>query len=221
MQLTMPCYSLCLQLGIAATVIALNATRLYTSNGCYLGATDTGFNLCNYAYAVGALSILATLVLAILQCVTCNLCGCGPVLDAIFAVVGAAWWAAAAVTWTLYFNQPNIARLPLANYRFAIFVLSWAACGLFVLLLLVSLFRMIAICCGCCGAEKRGHNYRDEEMGTGSTGCCGKRRARRSTTPADKVYVNPPQRQYITSDDAPGYQPGVQPVAAPGGRRFM
>lgn len=67
MQLTMPCYSLCLQLGIAATVIALNATRLYTSNGCYLGATDTGFNLCNYAYAVGALSILATLVLAILQ----------------------------------------------------------------------------------------------------------------------------------------------------------
>lgn len=158
---------------------------------------------------------------AVLQCVTCNLCGCGPVLDAIFAVVGAAWWAAAAVTWTLYFNQPNIARLPLANYRFAIFVLSWAACGLFVLLLLVSLFRMIAICCGCCGAEKRGHNYRDEEMGTGSTGCCGKRRARRSTTPADKVYVNPPQRQYITSDDAPGYQPGVQPVAAPGGRRFM
>lgn len=75
-----------LQLGVSATIIALVATKLNNvdfirsnngnmfdvqiSNACLMGYTENQQNLCTYAYAVAGVSVLATVVLGILQ--VCN-----------------------------------------------------------------------------------------------------------------------------------------------------
>lgn len=123
-----------------------------------------GANMCYYAFAVGGFSLLATLVLSILQCVTCNLCGLGPVLDAAFALVGAAWWAVAAVLFTQTRDAAYNRVLPLAEWREALVVVAWVGCALFALWFVISVARIFDSCCGggrCCGGGggggRRGH----------------------------------------------------------------
>jgi hypothetical protein len=58
---------------------------------CLLGTTTRGADACRLAYIFGGVSILATLGLGLLLVLTCNLCGVGAVLDAMFALAGAAW----------------------------------------------------------------------------------------------------------------------------------
>lgn len=53
--------------------------------------------MCQYAYAVCAISLFACLVMALLLWCTCRLCGCAPAVELLFALLGVVWWLAAAV----------------------------------------------------------------------------------------------------------------------------
>lgn len=152
-----------------------------------------GANMCYYAFAVGGFSLLATLVLSILQCVTCNLCGLGPVLDAAFALVGAAWWAVAAVLFTQTRDAAYNKVLPLAEWREALVVVAWVGCALFALWFVISVARIFDACCGgrCCG---------------GGGGGGGARRSGRSAPRcAAPVYMDAPHKgggQFISGGPA-------------------
>ena len=93
---------------MAGLIIGLVATKLDSlhvgfdvknlkanvTDNCLMGEAPNGVNLCYVAYGFGGVSILATGVLSLLMCCTCNLCGLGFLLDTIFALAGAGWCAA-------------------------------------------------------------------------------------------------------------------------------
>lgn len=153
--------------GCAAAIIVLVALKMNrvdvtvdpktmqanTQQVCYLGTSLNGINLCYAAYGISGVSLLATLALSILLCCTCNLCGFGFLLETAFAAVGAAAWALAGVVLTQ--SRERNASLPQAKYRDIIFILTWAACGLFALMFLANLFSMFASCCRCMGSKGR------------------------------------------------------------------
>eukprot|EP00882_Tetradesmus_deserticola_P002823 GHRQ01003001.1.p1 GENE.GHRQ01003001.1~~GHRQ01003001.1.p1 ORF type:complete len:263 (+),score=92.51 GHRQ01003001.1:347-1135(+) len=158
-----------LQTAVAAAIIVITALKLHkvnvgwnsatynadVSNICLLGTTDQGANLCYFAYSVSGVSILATAVLSILQCCTCNLCGLGTLLDAIFAAAGTVLWAVAGVILNYYQKLPAMADVPRADWRHAIPILCFVACGLFGVMCLAAVYSMFAACC--CGGSKRGY----------------------------------------------------------------
>lgn len=151
-----------------------------------------GANMCYYAFAVGGLSLLATLALSILQCVTCNLCGMGPLLDAAFALVGAAWWAVAAVLFTQTRDAPYNSVLPLPEWREALVVVAWVGCALFGLWFLISVARVFDSCCGgrCCGGGGGGGGARRAGGGGRSAPRCA------------PVYMDAPKGQFISGAPA-------------------
>lgn len=121
---------------------------------CLLGTTDNGASLCVFAYGVSGVSILATAVLGILQCCTCRLCGLGTVLDAIFAAAGTVLWAIAGVVFHYYGRLPAMAAVPRPEWRGAIPVLAFTACGLFGLMCLAAIWSVVSGCC--CAGRSRG-----------------------------------------------------------------
>jgi len=142
--------------------------------------------MCYYAFAVGGFSLLATLALSILQCVTCNLCGLGPILDAAFALVGAAWWALAGVLLMQTRDAPYNKGLPLAEWRDGLVITAWIGCGLFALWFLISVAQVFdACCCHCSGG---GGGRRFERRG----------RARPMGRSAAPAYMDAPKGQFIS-----------------------
>lgn len=136
--------------GIAAALSALLPQATVT-DACLIGKPPPnaeglpivpGANMCYYAFSVGGFSLLATLALSILQCVTCQLCGLGPILDAVFALAGAAWWALAGVLFTQTRDAPYNRLLPLPEWREALVVVCWVGCGLFALWFVISVARV-------------------------------------------------------------------------------
>ncbi|KAG2435753.1 hypothetical protein HXX76_006949 [Chlamydomonas incerta] len=53
--------------------------------------------MCSYVYGVCAISLVATFAMASLLWCTCHLCGWGPLLELLFAVLGLVWWMVAAL----------------------------------------------------------------------------------------------------------------------------
>lgn len=184
-----------LQVGVAVAVIVVTYLKLdhysviVTTDGvavssqCMLGVTSGGLDLCHYAYAVSGISLAASLVLGLLLCCTCNLCGLGGVLDTIFAALATAWWAVAGAVLNHYMHEPYVSALPQYQWRLIIVILAFVSCGLFGISILISLIRVFASCC--CGGSSRGRKQRDFEA-----------------APPQKVVVvhqQPPQGQFITA----------------------
>lgn len=46
---------------------------------------------CSYAYVVVGVSLAVSLAVSLLQCLTCNLCGLGKILDILLAAFGTVW----------------------------------------------------------------------------------------------------------------------------------
>lgn len=175
-----------LQLACAAAVIVITALKLHkvnisfdqntwntdVLNQCLLGSMDNGANLCYFAYAVGGISVVATMILSILQCCTCNLCGLGGVLDAAFAAAGTVVWAAAGVIFDQYYKKQQLTNpnVPRQEWRLSITITSFVACGLFGVMALAAVYSILSACC-CCGggggSRSRKVVYRDVEKGHG------------------------------------------------------
>lgn len=160
-----------LQVAAAAAIIVITAMKLHrvsisfdkqsyqadVSNVCLLGTTDNGANLCYFAYIVSGISIVATGILSLLQCCTCNLCGLGLILDGVFAAAGAVLWGIAGYIFDFYRKQPLMALVPRPEWRQSIPILAYAACALFGLMLLAAAYALLSTCCcpGSCGGSSR------------------------------------------------------------------
>jgi mannose-P-dolichol utilization defect protein 1 len=161
-----------LQTAVATAIIVITALKLHkvsvgwnadtynadVSNVCLLGHTEQGGNLCYFAYIVSGISIIATGILSLLQCCTCNLCGLGTVLDAIFAAAGTVLWAVAGVMFNWYQKLPAMAAVPRQQWRHSIPILCFTACTLFGIMCLAAIYSIFAACC--CGGSKRGYKSR-------------------------------------------------------------
>lgn len=167
------------QLAVAGLIIGLVATKMSAihlgldvehlktnfTNTCLMGTASNGVNLCYVAYGFSGVSVLATAALALLLCCTCNLCGLGTVLDTVFALAGAAWWAVAGVVFNFYFKAPEVAALPQADIRGWIVILCWIGCACFAAAFLVNLASLLQKCCSCCSGDG-GSRSRDVESGS-------------------------------------------------------
>lgn len=114
---------------------------------CLLGYAEDGTSLCNVAYGVGVVSIVASAALALLMHFTWGQCSMGLMVDAIVSAAGTAWWAVAGALLSHYAHQPSVYVLQQAGARDAVAYLSWVGCSLFGLMfafntgLAVSLFH--------------------------------------------------------------------------------
>jgi hypothetical protein len=84
-------------------------------------------------------------LVGLVQCVTCNMCGCGSLLDFIFSAAACAWWAAASLVFGKYATEANKAELPEAEWRGWIIIVAWVQAGLFVIIAGISLIRCESI----------------------------------------------------------------------------
>ncbi|KAG1676146.1 hypothetical protein FOA52_004986 [Chlamydomonas sp. UWO 241] len=158
-----------LKAGCAIAIIVITATKLQTSldvtiddsgtivwtEVCQLADKD-GQSLCIYAYAVAGISLALNLLMSLFLCLTCDLCGLGPILEAIFSGLGMLWWLAASLVFWSYVKDANDAHPEYYpethNWRLAIVALCWAAFGMFTFVFFVYIGKMIAKCCACCNA---------------------------------------------------------------------
>lgn len=159
-----------LQLGAALAVIlityyklshiskfSVNAgDRTYDAQGtCLLNADTSKTDMCVYAYTISGVSIIATFIVALFLCCTCDLCGCGSVLEFLFAAAGTAWWAIGAIVIMQRSFAADNANVANHSWRMAEWIICWVGCGLFLLLALLSFARMIADLCACCGGSNK------------------------------------------------------------------
>ncbi|GBF97431.1 hypothetical protein Rsub_09597 [Raphidocelis subcapitata] len=156
-----------LQLGTALAIVAIIALHLagvewqrpqtlLSSTTCLL-SQDGGTALCYYAYALGAVSVLFTLAIGLLQVCTCNACGCGAGMDTVMAVLAAGWWVVGAFLLSTNSTRANAAGLPKREWRETVAWLTWITAGLFGAMFAVHASRLLSKCCRrCCGRRRRG-----------------------------------------------------------------
>ena len=122
---------------------------------CFLGTNDYSLSLssnnCIFLQILGGLTIGVGLLIAIIQCYTCNLCGLGGLLDGLFALAGSAAWGAASAVITEALNGSNLPGgdlnpsdiSNLNHYRSVTQIMCWVEFGLFCFVLLSCLLK----CC--------------------------------------------------------------------------
>lgn len=176
---------------------------LVRNRQCMLGVSQ-GQSLCTYAYYVSGVSLLATSVISIVKCCTCDLCGLGIILDIFIGSLGVLWWVVASIIFTRNASLAHTAKVPLDNWRLAVTILSWTSVALFGLMLLaalISIFRKtckaLSACCDCCFDDD------DEEKGSGKY----QRVSAHQTSP----YPPTQGQSYLPQNDA-GPPPGYPPV---------
>jgi hypothetical protein len=81
------------------------------------------------------------------QLVTCNMCGCGKFMDAVFTVIAAAWWLVAGFVTAGQARPANNAHVAKKEWRNAVVLLSWITSGLFGLLFFIHMGRIGVSCC--------------------------------------------------------------------------
>uniref|UniRef100_A0A383VUI7 MARVEL domain-containing protein n=1 Tax=Tetradesmus obliquus TaxID=3088 RepID=A0A383VUI7_TETOB len=149
-----------LQIGTAVAVIAITAINLgnvqslqdvwkLNQKFCLASADPKNMSVCTYIYAVGAVSIVLTILIGLLQLITCNMCGCGKVMDAVFTALACGWWLVAGFITAAHTRAANSARpaIPGSEWRNAVVLLCWATSGLFGALFVVHMLRIGFSCC--------------------------------------------------------------------------
>mmetsp|Transcript_33685 Transcript_33685/g.60819 ORF Transcript_33685/g.60819 Transcript_33685/m.60819 type:complete len:186 (-) Transcript_33685:394-951(-) len=127
------------------------------STSCYLGANVKGHNLCAYAYAVCGASIVATFIISLFLCITCEFCGLGSIIELLFAGLGTAWWVAASIVFTKYGKTANNDNWPYKDARNTVIVLSWLEAVFFGIIVLYGVLKALCSICSCCcgGASEK------------------------------------------------------------------
>ncbi|GIL52533.1 hypothetical protein Vafri_8373 [Volvox africanus] len=82
---------------VAAGPVRMNASCLLQKRNLPPELESYTRTMCSYVYAVSSISLLATFIMACLLWCTCHLCGWGPIVELAFALLGTAWWLAAAL----------------------------------------------------------------------------------------------------------------------------
>ena len=133
---------------------------------CALGTQATNFTIGDYTFQVNSISdnnclfimilggctIGLGIVIGIIQCYTCHLCGFGGILDFAFAVCGTAAWCAAAIVVTNVYNDGknalNAFVTDFQDEREILMIMCWVEMGLFATIILSSILKCASCCCG-------------------------------------------------------------------------
>lgn len=138
--------------------VTFSNTSLKTNVQCLMGDNYNGTSLCEYIWAVCGLSLVASLVLTILLCCTCDLCGLGDWLQFAFSLFMTGWWAIASAIFAKNGKDANDKDVPMEDYRNTVIILCFVVTGLFAVLTLVYLVECVkclknCLCC-CCSSDK-------------------------------------------------------------------
>lgn len=161
-----------LQIGTAVAVLAITALQLanvdtwkdlWNSKLCKAGPDPTNSSVCTYLYAVGGVSIVLTIIIGLMQLITCNMCGCGKYMDAVFTILAAGWWLAAGFITAAQAKAADQTSpvIPGKEWRTTIVLLCWITAGLFGVLFFVHLGR---IGVSCCRKRRKGGHGSDADL---------------------------------------------------------
>jgi len=128
-----------------------------TETQCLLGNNSVNSN-CVTLEVLGGVTIALALLIGVLQCLSCNCCGCGGFLDWVFAAVGAALWTAMGVVVLDGYNKEEKKdKEALANrrmtqetfdnnhqWRLIVLAMCWGMVALFCIIFLIG---VIKCCC--------------------------------------------------------------------------
>lgn len=98
----------------------------------------------------------------LLQLLTCNMCGCGPTMDAVFTGIATAWWLVASFILSVNARNATNAKVKNGQWRTAVVLLCWITMGLFGLLFIIHMIRITA---KCCSRRRRGDDVDVEKAG--------------------------------------------------------
>eukprot|EP00798_Chlamydomonas_sp_ICE-L_P024075 gene24075-9653_t len=129
---------------------------------------DTATNYCAYAYSLAGVSLALSLAMSILLCFTCNLSGCGFIVEMIVALCLCLWWIAGGIVlskavsdandwgqnWDDFTNAiDNLLgeEMTQDNWRTSIPILAWTACVCSFLTFMIYFFQLACGCCSCGG----------------------------------------------------------------------
>mmetsp|Transcript_9179 Transcript_9179/g.22914 ORF Transcript_9179/g.22914 Transcript_9179/m.22914 type:complete len:165 (+) Transcript_9179:159-653(+) len=125
--------------GFAIAILYL-VSELYTDvifgvvNGtlCLLdGYNPNDGGICFYAWSVAALSLMISLIVSIIKCVTCCCHKVPHVVEVTFDVIAAIWWLASSITLTVKGVEANSLNFPEESKRNMIIGFNWAVFMLF------------------------------------------------------------------------------------------
>jgi hypothetical protein len=106
---------------------------------------------CLFLEILGGITIALGIIIGIIQCFTCHICGLGGILDLIFAILGSAAWLAAAIVTTNVYNDNRDSEVPQVqeynNRREVIMIMCWVEFGLFASIVLAAIMK-------CCSSRK-------------------------------------------------------------------
>jgi hypothetical protein len=119
---------------------------------CLLGFEVANLAPCRFAFVAAIVGVGVPLVLGILQLVTCDMCGCGDILDFIVGLVLSAWWVASSLALSSLAFRGNQKNVPQQEWRMAVIGLCWASAGLALVAFAMHSGRVCARCC--CGKRK-------------------------------------------------------------------
>jgi len=112
-------------------------------------ATTRSANLCMYAYWAAGISILVSLMIALMNmCCPRRRHACCLSIEALLALLGFCWWAAAGITEIVLGSEADDANLAGGTYRTALWVLCFINAGLFAFSFFTSAVGCCAACCG-------------------------------------------------------------------------
>lgn len=115
---------------------------------CLMSADSSNPGICNYAMAAASISLLVSAAVSLLQCVTCDLCGCGGVLDFVLGAAGTGWWIAASMLLKRNVDAANAASVPNQTWRDRVVYMAYAEVVLFGIICVVTLLQaMNVLCC--------------------------------------------------------------------------
>lgn len=142
--------------------------NLTSTSFCALGKESTNFTIGDYSFdtasisnnnclflqILGGCTIGLGIVIGIIQCYTCHLCGLGGILDFIFAAAGSAAWVVASLMVTNIYKDGNASDNPAViafnDERETIMIMCWVEFGLFASIIFASILK----CLTCCGGRK-------------------------------------------------------------------
>lgn len=121
-----------------ASLVPVQAPRCSSRNTCVHGnynsvSLNISFNPCTLR-----------------QVCTCNMCGCGAIMDSVFAMMAAAWWVVGALVISSNATRANNAGLQKPEWRSALAWLTWVNAMLFGAMFAVHVIRVVGKYCNCC-----------------------------------------------------------------------
>ena len=113
---------------------------------CLLGEDPTSGSACVLVEVIAGVTIALGLVVGILQCVTCDCCGFGGLVDFLFACAGVVIWLGTSISVSDAADAADNSSNPAyaqagTDWRNAVVIMCWVELGLFATIAIAALAR--------------------------------------------------------------------------------